>query len=56
MVVLGKPNPVGTLFHTMVVVAFTCKLLSVIHIVVNIVTVNAFFIDWEPVLLLVLVV
>ena len=31
----------------MVIVAFAFKLLDVIYIVVNIVTVNAFFIDWE---------
>ena len=54
VVVLGKPNPIGHLFHTMVVVAFTCKLLHVVNIVINIITVNAFFIDWEPVLLLLL--
>jgi len=49
VLVLAKPNPVGALFTTMVVVAFTCKLLDVIYIVVNIVTVDAFFIDWEQV-------
>jgi len=47
VLVLAKPNPVGALFTTMLVVAFTCKLLDVLHIVVNIVTVNAFFIDRE---------
>ena len=47
LLVLAKPNPIGALFTTMVVVAFTFKLLDVLHIIVNIVTVNAFFIDWE---------
>jgi len=47
LLVLAKPNPIGALFTTMVIVAFAFKLLDVIHIVVNIVTVNAFFIDWE---------
>jgi len=47
--ILATPNPTGALFCTMVIVAFTCKLLDVIRIVVNIVTINAFFIDWEQV-------
>jgi len=49
VVELGKPNPVEALFYRLVVVAFSCKLLDVIQIVVNIVTVNAFFVDWEQV-------
>ena len=49
VVVLATPNPAGSLFTTMLVVAFACKLLEVIHVVSNVVTVNVFFIDWEQV-------
>ena len=49
MVVLANPNPAGALFVTVLVVAFTCKLLEVIHVVSDVVTANVFFIDWEQV-------
>jgi len=49
VMVLAKPNPAGPLFTTIVIVAFTFKLLEVVSIIVNVVTVNAFFIDWEQV-------
>ena len=50
LVVLGEPNPVGVMFTTVIVLSLTCKLLEVIHVVANVVTANAFFIDWEQVL------
>jgi len=49
VVVLANPNPAGALFATVLVVAFTCKLLEVIHVVSDVVTANVFFIDWEQV-------
>jgi len=47
--VLATANPVGTLFSTVLVVAFFCQLVQLIDFVVRIVTVNTFFIDWEQV-------
>jgi len=47
--VLSQPNPIGAVFTSVVIVAFTFKFLDVMLIVINIITVNAFFIDWEQV-------
>ena len=49
VVVLPKPDPVDYMFYNALVVAFVCKLFELVCIVVNVVTVNAFFIDWEQV-------
>ena len=46
---MAAANPVGAAFYGVLIVAFVCKLFDVIQVIVNVVTVNAFFIDWEQV-------
>jgi len=42
-----EANPVGVLFTNAVLLAFFLKLVSVISIVLRIITIDIFFIDWE---------